>query len=82
MESFHARTFTVIAVLQGGRLKKGERVAIKRIDKARAQMMSSTHSLSDMLKGEVGILKKLNNKHIVRLKDVYDTTRYFYIVLE
>lgn len=52
----------------------GEDAAIKIVDKRMCD--------AKLLKTEIQILKKLDNKHIVQLYDIFETKKYLYIVME
>ncbi|GAM21222.1 hypothetical protein SAMD00019534_043970 [Acytostelium subglobosum LB1] len=57
----------------------GERYAIKVIDKKK---MSMTSKRKDALMDEVNILSKVANENIVGIKEVFETRKYLYLVLE
>lgn len=69
-------------VKRGVHKATGEKVAVKVIDKKRAQLSALSHDVEQMVQGEIRILKGLKHPNIVRLLDAYDTDRFVYIVLE
>ncbi|KAL6073073.1 MlkA protein [Balamuthia mandrillaris] len=66
-------------VFLGVNKRTGERVAIKRLDKARVRGIKNG---TQQLMREVDILTKVEHENIVQVKDIFDGQRYFYIVLE
>lgn len=57
----------------------GESVAIKILDKHK---LSSTSQMSENMKREVEILRKLQHPNIISVKDIIDKPKKLYIVLE
>eukprot|EP01121_Diplochlamys_sp_Union-15-3_P004030 TRINITY_DN139_c0_g1_i1.p1 TRINITY_DN139_c0_g1~~TRINITY_DN139_c0_g1_i1.p1 ORF type:complete len:395 (-),score=72.61 TRINITY_DN139_c0_g1_i1:61-1218(-) len=56
--------------------KKGEKVAIKIIEK------KSSKNKPEMLANEVGILLKVDHPNIIRMKDLFDSPNTLYLVME
>eukprot|EP01029_Cantina_marsupialis_P027366 TRINITY_DN7637_c0_g1_i1.p1 TRINITY_DN7637_c0_g1~~TRINITY_DN7637_c0_g1_i1.p1 ORF type:complete len:636 (+),score=205.59 TRINITY_DN7637_c0_g1_i1:148-2055(+) len=58
----------------------GEKYAVKMMDKKKFQMLNSTRK--DALWDEVNILRECKHPNIINVKDVFDTPKYIYIILE
>ena len=56
--------------------KTGLYVVIKEIDKERINQSE------DILKDEIEIMKKIKNENSIELKDIIDTNKYFYIIMD
>lgn len=55
----------------------GEPVALKQIDKAELSMREK-----EFLREEIQIIRQINHPNVVEMKDVYETKKYMYILME
>lgn len=59
--------------------ESGERVAVKIVTK---EFLFSSPNMRRKVEREIAIMKLLDNPHVLSLLDVYETTKYLFLVLE
>ncbi len=59
--------------------RTGERVAVKRMDKRRVW---NTQKNVECTLREIDILKRISHENIIQIRDLYESQRYLYVVLE